>query len=156
MERTLILLKPDSVQRQLVGRILTRFEDKGLKIIGMKMLRFSDEQARIIYVEHEGKEFHEPLLEFITAGPSVAVVLEGLDAIAIVRKLMGETFGPDAFPGSIRGDFGSSRRYNLIHGSDSQQSARREIDVLFNSSELMDYERDISTWVYGRHLGKLI
>lgn len=156
MERTLILLKPDAVQRQLVGCILSRFERKGIKIVGMKMLQVSEDLARRMYSEHEGKDFYDPLLEFITASPVVAAVLEGLEAIAIVRKLMGPTFGPDAPPGTIRGDFGASRRYNLIHGSDSPESAAREIDLFFRPDELVDYEPIISSWIYAKHLGELI
>lgn len=156
MERTLILFKPDAVQRGLVGRILGRFEDKGLKIAGMKMLLVSDELARQMYGEHEGKDFYEPLVEFMTASPVVAVVLEGLGAVANVRKLIGPTFGPDAPAGTVRGDFGASMRYNLIHGSDSPASAEREIGVFFRPEELVDYELRISDWQYARHLGNLI
>jgi nucleoside-diphosphate kinase len=156
MERTLVLLKPDAVQRRLVGRILWRLEDKGLKIVGLRMLMVSKETARQMYGQHEGKDFYEPLLEFITACPVVAVVLEGLNVVAVARKLMGETFGPDAAAGTIRGDFGASRRYNLVHGSDSPQSAKREIAILFRPEELVDYELIISSWVYAKHFGKLI
>ena len=156
MERTLLLLKPDAVQRGLIGRILERFEAKGLKIVAMKMLRVTDELAEQMYGEHEGKDFYEPLIEFITGGPVVSVVLEGLDVIAIVRKLIGPTFGPDAPGGTVRGDFGASRRYNLVHGSDSPQSAQREIGMFFKPEELVDYELGISDWIYARHLGKLI
>jgi len=155
-ERTLVLIKPDAVQRGLVGRILSRFEAKGLKIVGMKLLRVGDDLAKTMYAEHEGKDFHEPLLAFITAGPVVAVVLEGLGAIANVRKLMGPTFGPDAPPGTIRGDFGASRRYNLLHGSDSPTSAEREIAIFFRPDQVVEYEMVISNWTYARHLGELI
>ena len=154
MERTLIILKPDAVQRGLVGRIVARFEAKGLKIVAMKMVQVSAELAERMYAEHKGKDFHQPLLEFITACPVVAAVLEGLDAVATVRKLIGPTFSPDAPAGTIRGDFGSSRRYNLIHGSDSAESARREIGMFFQPAELNEYELRISDWVYARHLGK--
>jgi nucleoside-diphosphate kinase len=150
MERTLILMKPDAVQRQLAGRILSRFENKGLKIVGLKMLQVTDDQARRMYAEHEGKDFYQPLMAFITAGPVVAVALEGLGAIAICRALMGPTFGPDAPAGTIRGDFGSSRRYNLVHGSDSPASAERELALFFGDDELVDYERIISEWIYAK------
>jgi len=156
MERTLVFIKPDAIQRGLIGRILARFERKGLKIVGMKMLQVSAAQAKEIYGEHEGKDFYEPLVEFVTGGPLVAAVLEGLDAVAIVRKLIGPTFGPDAPAGTIRGDFGASRRYNLIHGSDSPESAQREIGIFFRPDELVDYELGISDWIYARHLGKFI
>jgi len=156
MERTLVIIKPDGVQRRLVGRILSRFEDKGLKIVGMKLLQVSDDLARRMYAEHEGKDFHAPLLEFITACPVVAMALEGLQAVAIVRRLIGPTFGPDAPGGTVRGDFGSSMRYNLIHGSDSQASAHREVALFFRPDELVTYELCISEWLYARHLDKLI
>jgi len=156
MERTLIIFKPDAVQRGLVGRILWRFEDKGLKIVGMKMLRIDPEQAARMYAEHRGEEFYEPLVKFMTASPVVAVVLEGLDAVRLARGVLGPTFGPDAPAGTIRGDFGASRRYNLVHGSDSVESARREISLFFAPEELVDYELSGWTWVYARHLGKFI
>ena len=150
MERTLIVLKPDAVQRQLVGRIVARFEQKGLKIVAMKMLRVTEELARQMYAEHEGKDFYEPLMAFITASPVVAMVLEGNAAVAVCRKLLGATFGPDAEPGTIRGDFGMSKRYNLIHGSDSPRSAQREAAILFGEEEYADYELRGSQWIYAR------
>ena len=156
MERTLVIIKPDAVQRRLIGRILTRFEDKGLKIVAMKLMRVAAELAKKMYGEHEGKDFYEPLLEFVTACPVVAIVLEGLDAVSIVRTLIGPTFGPDAPAGTIRGDFGGSRRYNLVHGSDSPTSAEREIGIFFQAEELADYELVISGWTYAKHLGQLI
>lgn len=148
MERTLIVCKPDAVQRQLVGEVLSRLERKGLKIVGLKMLEVSEDLARRMYGEHEGKEFHEPLLRFITGGPVVAMVAAGHGAIAICRKMLGPTFGPDAPPGTIRGDFGMSRRYNLVHGSDSPRSAAREIPLFFAPDELMDYELPADGWLY--------
>ncbi len=156
MERTLILLKPDAVQRQLVGRILARFEDKGLKIAGLKVVRVTEALAKQMYVEHEGRDFYAPLVEFITASPVVACVLDGVGAISIVRKLLGATFGPEAEPGTIRGDFGASRRYNLVHGSDSPDSAAREIPIFFSDDELVDYEAVISRWIYARMGDELI
>ncbi|HAU36248.1 MAG TPA: nucleoside-diphosphate kinase, partial [Phycisphaerales bacterium] len=119
MERTLVVLKPDAVQRRLVGRIVDRFETKGLRIVALKMLHVSEALARRMYAVHEGKEFHPPLVEFITASPVVAMVLEGVGVVQVVRRMMGATFGPDAAPGTIRGDFGVSNSFNLIHGSDS-------------------------------------
>lgn len=156
LERTLIVLKPDAVQRQLVGRIVGRFERKGLKIVGMKLLRVSPELAVRMYGVHEGESFYEPLVEFITASPVVAMVLEGVGAIAVCRTLMGPTFGPAAPGGTIRGDFGMSKRYNLIHGSDSPESAGREIPLLFAEDELADYELISDGWIYARSDGQLI
>ncbi len=150
MERTLIVLKPDAVQRQLVGRIVGRFERKGLKIVAMKLLSVSRDLARRMYSVHEGKSFYDALVEFITASPVVAVVLEGAGAIGVCRTLMGPTFGPDAPGGTIRGDFGMSRRYNLIHGSDSPEAAAREIPLFFAPGELVDYELIAERWIYAR------
>jgi nucleoside-diphosphate kinase len=148
MERTLIVLKPDALQRQLAGRIIERFERKGLKIVGMKMLRVGDDLARRMYSVHEGKDFYGPLVEFITASPVVAMVLEGCGAIAVCRTLMGPTSGAEAPAGTIRGDFGMARRYNLIHGSDSPESAAREIPLFFQPDEMVQYELVASQWVY--------
>lgn len=156
MERTLIVCKPDAVQRGLIGRIVDRFERKGLKIVGLKMLQVGDELARRMYSVHEGKDFHAPLLEFITAGPVVVMVVEGLGAVAVCRGLMGPTFGPDAPGGTIRGDFGMSRRYNLIHGSDSPESAASEIPLFFEAAELADYQRPADRWTYAEWNGELI
>ncbi len=156
MERTLILLKPDAVARQLVGRIIDRFEAKGLKIVAMKMLRLSPQLARQLYQAHRGEDFYKPLLEFITAGPVIAMVAEGVGAIEIARSLMGSTFGPDAAPGTIRGDFGASKRYNLVHGCDSQEAAAREIPMFFSEDEVVDYDPATLKWVYGKADGELI
>jgi nucleoside-diphosphate kinase len=156
MQRTLILLKPDAVGRGLVGRILARFEDKGLKIVALKLTRVSETLARTHYGAHEGKDFYEPLLAFITAGPIVAAVLEGVGAIDACRKMMGATFGPDAEAGTIRGDWGMSKRYNLIHGSDSPEAAAREIELFFSDEELLDYDRPGDKWTYAEHRGELI
>lgn len=154
MERTLIVCKPDAVQRGLIGAILTRFERKGLKVVGLKMLHVGEDLAKRMYAVHEGEDFHAPLLEFITASPVVATVLEGKEAIAVCRELMGPTFGPDAPPGTIRGDFGMSRRYNLIHGSDSPVSAAREIRLFFTTDELVDYHRPADRWTYAESNGE--
>jgi len=156
MERTLIVLKPDAVQRQLVGRIIERFERKGLRIVGLKMLRVGEDLARRMYSVHEGRDFYKPLVEFITASPVVAMVLEGPGAIGVCRSLIGPTFGPDAPAGTIRGDFGMSRRYNLIHGSDSPESAAREIGLFFDSGELCDYDLVAGEWILARDGDKLI
>jgi nucleoside-diphosphate kinase len=148
MQRTLLLIKPDGVQRQLVGRILSRIEDKGLKIVGLKMKNLDRETAEEHYAPHEDKPFYEDLLEFITAGPLIAGVLEGPEAIPVTRKLLGETFGQEATPGTIRGDFGQSRSFNLVHGSDSPESAEREISLFFSEDELVEYDLPNDRWHY--------
>jgi nucleoside-diphosphate kinase len=148
MQKTLVVFKPDAVQRQLTGRILQRFETRGLKIVALRMLQVDGDLAREMYSVHMGKDFYEPLLKFITAAPVVAIVLEGIGVIEIVRGMMGPTFGPDAPSGTIRGDFGLSRRYNLIHGSDSPESAAREIPLFFNEDEILDYTMPAETWQY--------
>jgi nucleoside-diphosphate kinase len=156
MERTLIVLKGDAVQRKLVGRLIGRFEDKGLKLAGLKLLRVGQDLARRMYSVHEGKDFYAALVEFITASPVVAIVLEGNGAIAVCRQMMGSTFGPQAQPGTVRGDFGMSKRYNLIHGSDSPQSAQREIPLFFSPEEIVEYTEAVSAWVYAKQGGELI
>jgi nucleoside-diphosphate kinase len=156
MERTLVILKPDAVQRGLVGAIVSRFEAKGLKLAAMKLMRISRELAERNYAVHRGKDFYEPLLAFMTAGPVVAVVLEGNDAVRVARAMMGSTFGPDAQPGTIRGDYGLSKRYNLIHGSDSPASAQQEIAVFFTPAEMLDYDRPGDAWTYARSGAELI
>lgn len=148
MERTLVVLKPDAVQRQIVGEILGRFERKGLKIVAMKMLMVDGDSAKSMYSVHTGEEFYERLVVFMTSSPVVAVVLEGLAAIDVVRSMVGPTFGPDAPAGTIRGDFGMSMRYNLIHASDSLESAGREIGVFFAPREIQDYSLDADGWIY--------
>ena len=156
MERTLVLLKPDAVQRGLVGTIITRLEAKGLKITAMKLLRIPRALAERHYAPHRGKDFYEPLLAFVTAGPSLAMVLEGNDAVRVTRALMGATFGPDAAPGTIRGDLGLSKRYNLVHGSDSPATAEEEIALFFTSEEILQYERPGDAWTYARQDADLI
>ena len=130
MEQTLIILKPDCVQRRLIGRIISRLEDKGLVIGAMKLMRISRELAERHYAPHKGKPFYPGLIDYITSGPVVVMVVGGPRAINICRKLMGKTFGYDAEPGTIRGDFGCSRTYNLVHGSDSPETARQEISLI--------------------------
>jgi nucleoside-diphosphate kinase len=147
-ERTLILVKPDGVQRHLVGRILTRFEEKGLRVAGLKILRVSREMAEVHYGAHKAKPFYPSLMKFVTSGPTVAMVLEGVKAIEICRKMMGATFGSKAEPGTIRGDFGISNSFNLVHGSDSPEAARREIELFFKSEELLSYTFGDEDWIY--------
>jgi len=147
-QRTLILLKPDAVQRRLIGTILSRFEQKGLSIVALKLMQVSEALARKHYAAHKGKDFYEPLVRFITRSPIVACVLEGEEAITVARKMMGATFGRNAEPGTIRGDFGISKRYNLIHGSDSPETAEFEIGLYFTPQEIMLYRPDDLPWVY--------
>lgn len=149
MERTLVLLKPDAVQRRLIGRIISRIEDKGLKIVGLKMIRVSQELAEKHYAEHREKPFYPELVSFITSAPVVAMVVEGPKAVETVRKMMGKTNPLEAEPGTIRGDFGLSVTMNLIHGSDSQASAAREIALFFREDEILSYSTADSAWLGG-------
>jgi len=148
-ERTFALIKPDGVQRGFIGDILSRFERKGLKIVAMKMLVVSEELAKSYYSEHIGKPFFEPLIRYITSGPSVAMVLEGNDAVTVVRKMMGTTNPIEADPGTIRGDLGLHVGRNIIHGSDSLTSAEREISLFFSEGQIVDFERIDEEWLYG-------
>ncbi len=148
MERTLVFVKPDGVNRRLVGRIVARFEDKGLRIAAMKLMRVDRDLAARHYAEHEGKPFYDGLMAFVTVGPVVAMVLEGPDAIAVVRRMLGKTAGAQADPGTIRGDYGLSTRYNLVHGSDGPQSAAREIALYFRPEEILDYSRSGDEWSF--------
>jgi nucleoside-diphosphate kinase len=147
MERTLILLKPDCVQRRLMGRVIARFEDKGLNIIAMKMMRVTQDLARKHYAEHVNKAWYPALEGFITGGPIVAAVVEGLEAIRVVREMLGATSGLKAAPGTIRGDYSSSRQMNLVHGSDGPEAAAREIALYFRDEEICGYAPTISTWL---------
>lgn len=142
VERTLFLIKPDGVKRRLIGEILCRIEKKGIKIVAMKMLLMSRERAERHYAVHRGKPFYEPLLSFITSGPVVATVLEGEGVIEVVRKIMGPTFGFNAPPGTIRGDFSLSTQFNLVHGSDSPETAEYEIPIFFSNDEIISYNID--------------
>lgn len=147
MERSLILFKPDAVQRRLCGALLSRLETKGLKIVGLKMLQVTKELSAKHYAEHVTKPFYPLLEQFITSGPVVAVVVEGPGAVAVVRTMMGPTNGQQAAPGTIRGDYGVSRQMNLMHGSDSVEAAQREIAVYFSPNELVSYESTLKEWV---------
>lgn len=147
MQRTFILLKPDCVQRRLMGRVLSRFEDKGLNLVAMKMLRITPELAKQHYAEHVEKAWYPKLEAFITGGPVMAAVVEGLDAIRVVREMLGSTSGLEATPGTIRGDFSSSRQMNLVHGSDGSEAAAREIALYFDDSEICGYEPTITPWL---------
>ena len=147
MERTLIILKPNAVQRALVGDILARFEHRGLQIKGLKMLCISCELAERHYAEHKGKGFFKPLVKFITSGPSVLLVLEADSAIEIVRNMCGPTDPRKARPGTIRGDYGVHTQMNIIHASDSQEAAEREVSLFFRPEELVEYRQATAPWV---------
>ncbi|MFD1645397.1 nucleoside-diphosphate kinase [Haloarchaeobius litoreus] len=149
-ERTFVMVKPDGVQRGLTGEIVSRFEDRGLKLVGAKFMQIDQELAEEHYGEHEGKPFFDGLVEFITSGPVMAMVWEGDDAIRQVRRMMGETDPADSAPGTIRGDFGLDLGRNVIHGSDHEDpgSNEREIDLFFDEDELVDYEKVDEGWLY--------
>jgi nucleoside-diphosphate kinase len=146
MQQTLILLKPDCVHRRLIGTLVQRFEQKGLRLAGLKLVQTSRELAEKHYAVHKGKPFYESLLQFITAGPTVAMVWEGREAVQVVRNLMGATDGTKAPPGTIRGDFALSVQNNLIHGSDSAENAALEIALWFRPEELVQYQPTDMTW----------
>ena len=148
-ERTFVMVKPDGVQRGLIGEIVSRFEDRGLKLVAGKFMQIDDELARDHYAEHVDEPFFDDLSSFITSGPVFAMVWEGQDAIAQVRTMMGETAPADSAPGTIRGDFGLDLGRNVIHGSDTEEgSAEREVGLFFDDEELHDYERIDETWLY--------
>ncbi len=147
-ERTLILVKPDGMQRGLAGEIISRLEARGLRIVGLRMLRVDEALAKRHYAEHEGKPFYDGLIDYITSSPIIAAVLEGTRAIEVVRKTMGATNPADAEPGTIRGDLSVELGRNLIHGSDGPDSAAREIALFFDESQLFDYERDVDRWIF--------
>jgi nucleoside-diphosphate kinase len=147
MERTLILLKPDAVQRGLSGQILARFEQKGMKIAAMKLMKISPDLAARHYEAHKERPFYPGLVKFMTSSPVVALVLEGLDAIAVCRNLMGKTNARESAPGTIRGDFGMSRSYNLVHGSDGPEAAAREIGLFFPEG-VVSFDYAAVNWIY--------
>ena len=147
MERTLVLIKPDAVQRGLIGEITSRLENKGLKISGMKLMKVSEELAGRHYGEHVGKPFFDALVNFITSSPIVALAVDGDNAVAVVRNVMGATNPQDAANGSNRGDLGLSIGMNLINGSDSPTSSERELALVVDESELLDYDRDVDNWI---------
>lgn len=149
MERTLVLLKPDAVQRGLMGRILSRFESKGLKIVALKLRAFAVDLIESHYAEHDGKPFFRDLVGFMTSGPVGALILEGNDAIAVTRRLVGATSSAKADPGTIRGDLGLSFSNNLVHASDSPAAAEREIATFFpDASEIADWTPANDVWIY--------
>jgi nucleoside-diphosphate kinase len=147
IQRTLILVKPDGVQRGLIGKIITRFERRGLKIVALKLLQMDENMARRHYAVHDGKPFFAGLVKFITSGPIVAAVLEGDDAVELVRKTMGSTDPLNAPPGTIRADFGLDMGRNLVHGSDSPENASKEIALFFTPGEILNYRRSLDEWI---------
>ncbi len=148
MERSFIMVKPDGVQRNLVGEIVSRFENKGFKLVGAKLLTVSKELAEEHYGEHKERPFFGELVDFITSSPVFAMVWEGENVIATARQMMGKTNPADALPGTIRGDFGVTMGKNVIHGSDSPESAAREISLWFKEDEVSEYNKQVDEWVY--------
>lgn len=148
MERSLIILKPDAVQRGLIGPILTRLEQRGLKLVGLKLMRIDDALARRHYGVHEGKPFFAGLVEYITSGPVVVAVVTGKNVIATVRNTVGATNPSQAAPGTIRGDYAVEIGRNLIHASDSPENGENEVALFFNPSELVEMERSADRWIY--------
>jgi nucleoside-diphosphate kinase len=148
MEQTLIILKPDAVQRGIMGKIISRFEDKGLKVVGAKFMQISQELAATHYADHKERPFYAGLVSFMTSSPVLVLALEGVGAIAICRLMMGATFGSQAASGTIRGDFGVSNSFNLIHGSDSPEAAAKELGLFFSDSEVLAWNRANESWVY--------
>jgi nucleoside-diphosphate kinase len=147
MERTLVLLKPDCVQRRLMGRVISRFEEKGLNVVAMKMMRVTPELSKQHYAEHVSKPFYPGLEQFITGAPVLAMVVEGLEVIRVVRDILGATSGLKAAAGTIRGDFSSSRQMNLVHASDGPEAAAREIALYFEDSEICPYDVTLTPWL---------
>jgi nucleoside-diphosphate kinase len=148
VERSFVMIKPDAVQRGIVGEVIMRLERKGLKLCAMKMLLIDTELAHRHYAEHRGKPFYEPLIRYITSSPVVAMVIDGQNAIAIIRNLVGATAVEEALPGTIRGDLVIHNRSNIVHASDSSESAKREIDIFFSEDEIIEYKKDIDRWIY--------
>lgn len=148
MERTLVIIKPDGVQRGLIGPIITRLERRGLKITAMKMIQMDYDLAKSHYAVHEGKPFYERLLEYITSGPVVVMVVEGKEAIEVVRRTMGATTPMEAAPGTIRADYALEVGFNLVHGSDGAETAAFEVPLFFDENEILSYTRDIDRWIF--------
>jgi len=147
-DRTFVMVKPDAFQRGLVGEIVSRIEERGLKLVGMKLLTPSQEQGEEHYAEHEDKEFYEDLVGFITSGPAVPMVVEGENAVSVVRDMIGATDPQDAVPGTIRGDYALDIGRNCVHAADAPDTAEREIGIYFDEDELETYERVDETWIY--------
>ncbi len=154
MQTTLIILKPDAVQRGFMGEIISRFERKGLQIAGCRMMMISQDLAARHYEAHKSKPFYASLVRFMTSAPVLVLAIRGNDAINISRKMMGATFGSKAEPGTIRGDFGVSNSFNLIHGSDSPEAAERELSLFFGKGDVLEYGRAVDHWIYDMSGGK--
>ncbi|MBS3782337.1 MAG: nucleoside-diphosphate kinase [Candidatus Thermoplasmatota archaeon] len=148
METTFLMVKPDGVHRGLIGKVVSRIEERGLRIVAMKMMKIDRETAEEHYAEHEGKDFYEPLLEYITSGPVVAMAVRGNSAISLIRDIVGETDPQDASPGTIRGDFGIDIGRNIVHAADSEESAQRELNIFFKSQDYQEYSRVEENWIY--------
>jgi nucleoside-diphosphate kinase len=148
MERTLVLLKPDCIQRRLMGRLIARLEDKGLNIVALKLMRVTPELAKRHYAEHVKKDWYPELEKFITSAPLAAMIVEGPEAIRVVREMVGETNGLKAVPGTVRGDFSTSQQMNLIHASDGPESARREIGIFFQPAEICESTPALRPWMH--------
>ncbi len=146
-QRTLVLVKPDGVQRGLIGEIVARFERKGLKVVGLRLVHVSRERAERHYAVHADRHFYAGLVEFIVSGPVAALALEGPDAVAVVRRMVGKTMPAEAEPGTIRGDLGISGLRNLIHASDASETAESELALWFDAEQLVDYGREVDTWI---------
>ena len=153
METTLIILKPDAVQRGLMGKIISRFEDKGLQVVGAKFMKITDDLASQHYTDHREKPFYAGLVSFMTSSPVLVLALRGNGAIAVCRSMMGATFGFKADPGTIRGDFGVSSSFNLIHGSDSPEAAEKELSLFFSDGDIVDWNPAGQGWVYDMSSG---
>lgn len=149
--RTAVLVKPDGLQRGLIGEIINRFENKGLKLSGLKMMEMTDKMLESWYAEHKDKSFFDDLVNFMGSMPIIAMAWEGLDAVPVVRKLVGDTLGREAEGGSIRGDFGMSQQFNLIHASATDEDAEREIEIVFDKDEIFDYESTMERLVYAEY-----
>lgn len=148
MEHTLVIIKPDAVQRGLIGKIVDRFERRGLRLVAMKLMHIDKALAQRHYAVHEGKPFYESLIQYITSAPVVVMVLEGNDAIDVVRRTMGATNPTEAAPGTIRADFGLEIGRNLVHGSDAPETAAHEVSLFFDEAEILAYERDFDRWIF--------
>ncbi|MDD5959985.1 MAG: nucleoside-diphosphate kinase [Methanobrevibacter wolinii] len=148
IQKTYVMLKPDAVGRRLMGKIISRFEEKGLKIVAMKLRMIPEELAKEHYGEHKDKPFFEGLIEYITSGPVLTMVIEGDEAISVIRKMVGATNPQEADVGTIRGDFGMDTGRNIIHASDAPESAEREINLFFDEDEIVDYSMSDNSWIY--------
>ncbi|UCD21492.1 MAG: nucleoside-diphosphate kinase [Chloroflexota bacterium] len=148
MERSLVLIKPDAIQRGLAGKIISRLEEKGLKIVAMKMSQMDKNLAQRHYAVHKGKAFFDDLVNFITSSPIIAIVFQGINAVEIIRQVIGETDPAKAHSGTIRGDFGIDIGHNLLHGSDSLENASKEIELFFKREEILNYDRELDMWLY--------